>query len=273
MPQLSSQPHSGAGPTAPPRSSETGPAHEGEIEIGAAANIGAPKQIGLLHARFVRYPGCQQLMLWLPQSGYHGYGALRILLGNSTLVEQAEVRERLNGSVQMLWDTLGWSPGPYRIEVDHDDGWRHVVSLRKWPAGHTVAPVRAAVQTAPRATQPIVYRDGAGQLLPDQDLQIRARATAMLVGRFSRHLTYDGTFRGGTITYVEGDLRIAFPHEMAGGDCKFTIDLPSLAVWEAWTGTPVARRDEIVRFVAETVQREKASSWRYEIDARSISYY
>ena len=51
---------------------------EGEIVLGETANRSAPTGIGALTARFVRYDGCQQITLWLPQDGYSGYGAFRI---------------------------------------------------------------------------------------------------------------------------------------------------------------------------------------------------
>lgn len=278
-----SEHHSNASHRAPPPPNDGAGGIEGDIEIGAVANIGAPEQVGLLTARFVRYPGCQQLTLWLPQSGYHGYGALRVLMSNSKVIEQTTVAERLNGSVQILWDTLEWEAGAYRIEIDHDDGWRHVLALRKFepiaeseepaPVPRVMAPRAPSPEAASRASAPIVYRDGFGRVLPDQDMVLRKQALEDLKNRFSRRLRYDGNFRAGTITYVEGDLQIAFSHEMGGGGCKFYIDVPSAAQWEAHTGTPLARRGEILLFVAQTVQREQASSWRYKIEADTITYW
>ncbi|MDB5892750.1 MAG: hypothetical protein JWQ88_281 [Rhodoferax sp.] len=84
-------------------------------------------------------------------------------------------------------------------------------------------------------------------------------------------LEYKGSFRAGTITYREGPLRIAFPHR-CGRDCRFFITIPAVAEWETATGTALARRDDIVDFVAETVRREEAGSWRVEIGARRIRY-
>nr|WP_316640561.1 hypothetical protein [uncultured Roseateles sp.] len=120
---------------------------------------------------------------------------------------------------------------------------------------------------------PIVYRNAAGQILPDEDMRLRQALGLAMARLASRRLEYDGTFRAGTITYVEGALRIPFSHEMGGGACKFYIDVPPAALWEADTGVPIARRDEILRFLAETVQRERASSWRFEIEGDAIGYY
>lgn len=85
-------------------------------------------------------------------------------------------------------------------------------------------------------------------------------------------LEYRGSFRTGTVTYVEGAIHIEFHHAHGGRRCRFFIELPEESAWEKATGTPLARRNDIVDFVAETVRREEAGSWRYEIDATRIRY-
>jgi hypothetical protein len=123
------------------------------------------------------------------------------------------------------------------------------------------------------SSDPIIYRDGAGNILPNEEQLLREKAAKDLAARFSRRLEYEGNFRAGTIIYVEGELRIRFYHEMGGGECKFYIDIPTAEKWEAQTGAPLSRREEILTFVAQTVQREQASSWRYEIGEREIGFY
>lgn len=48
--------------------------------------------------------------------------------------------------------------------------------------------------------------------------------------------------------------------------------MPPAKYWEAQTGTPLSERDEIVRFVAEQVQREQASDWTFEIRENEIAF-
>jgi len=120
---------------------------------------------------------------------------------------------------------------------------------------------------------PIVYRDGFGNVIPDTDLELRGQAQRDIARMFERRLEYEGNFRAGTIIFIEGDARIRFAHEMTGGAMAFTIEVPSPEHWEGFTKTPLARRDEIVAFVAERVRIEKANSWRYEITDESIDYY
>lgn len=244
--------------------------HEGEIEIGEIVNTGEASPAGAPTLKFVHYRGAQQLILWLPLPGYKGYGDLTVTHGDA-VIEQATVGERLNGSVQILWNTLPWPPGDYAIVIRHDEGWRHEVRLHKFEGAAPKSPP----PPEPEATDspPIVYRDGFGRVLPNQDLEMRAEAIKDVVRKFTRGLEYDGNFRAGTIYYVDGDRRIAFPHEMCGGDMKFSIDVPTAEVWEKATGLPLRERDEIIAFVAQRVQQEQASSWRFEITDRSIDFY
>ena len=119
---------------------------------------------------------------------------------------------------------------------------------------------------------PIVYRDGFGNIIPDADLELRKALAERMAARFSRRLEFDGTFRAGTITYVEGDLRIPFSHEMCGGNVHFSIDVPTPEKWEAATGRPLSERSDIVDFLAFETRRVKASSWHYVIRETRIDF-
>lgn len=245
--------------------------HEGHIVIGDIRTLDAPAEVGLLTLKFVHYPGAQQLILWLPQSGYHGYGDLTVTC-NGAVIEQASVRDRLNGSVQILWDTLPWPPGDYRITITHADGWRHEAALQKLEAG--IAPPQPEPPPAsPPSDTPIVYRDGFGKLIPNLDLDIRARVQQEVARQFARRIEYEGTLRGGSVIYIDGDRRLSFDNELCGGAMKCTIYIPSSGHWEAATGVPLAEREGIIAYVAQRVQREQASSWRYEITDTSIDFY
>ena len=246
-------------------------AYEGHIVIGDIRTLDAPPEIGVLTLRFVHYPGAQQLILWLPQSGYHGYGDVTVSR-DGAVIEQASVRDRLNGSVQILWDTLPWVPGDYGITITHADGWRHEAALQKLEAG-VAPPQPEPAPVPPRSDEPIVYRDGFGKVIPNVDLEIRERVRTKLERTFGRRLEYEGTFRAGAVIYVDPTYRIAFPNEMCGGALHASIEIPVVAHWEDATGAPLALRDEIVAFVATRVQQEQASTWRYRITETSIDFY
>lgn len=244
---------------------------EGEIVLGEPANRAAPAGIGALKARFVRYDGCQQITLWLPQDGYSGYGTFRICGPGGVRLEEQDVTRRLNGRVQILIDTYQWPPGDYAIEILHRDGWSHELGLQKLEAG--VAPPMPEPPPPPEPrSEPIVYRDGTGKILPNLDLEMRAKGLARLAARFSRRLEFEGNFRAGTIHYIEGDIRLPFYHEMCGGVVHFSIDIPPPEKWEAATGRPLAERDDIIAFLAEETQRRQARTWNFVIHADRIDF-
>lgn len=228
-------------------------------------NIGAPEEMAPLSTQFVRYPGCQQLVLWLPRPGRLGYGRLRIFGPDGVTLEDAPVSSRLNGSVQILTDTFAWPPGAYRVEIDHADGWRHELHMRKLEEGVAPPQPQAPVVEEEPSDAPRIYRDGFGKVIPNLDLEMRAQALENIVAKFSRRLEFEGNARAGIIIYIDGERRIRFSHEMCIGRVKFSIDLPRPQHWEAQTDTPLSERDDIVDFVARETRRLQACSWNYEI--------
>lgn len=244
---------------------------EGHVILSDPVNAGAPESVGVLTAKFVRYEGCQQLTLWLPQDGHSGYERLRIRQAGGDWIEDASITGRLNGRVQILIDTYPWPPGEYAVEITHYDGWRHELSLSKLEEG-VVLPQPELPPMPKSDGKPIVYRDGTGKVIPNHDLELRARELDRLADRFSRRLEFEGNFRAGTILYIEGETTLRFNHEMCGGGVHFSIDVPTATKWEAETGRPLADRDDIVAFVAAETQRTKARSWNYVIRADRIDF-
>jgi hypothetical protein len=187
--------------------------------------------------------------------------------------------------LQILWDTLAWAPGAYCIEIDHDEGWSHEIALEKLAEGvKPPAPPASPPEPAEPDAPPITYRDGFGNVIQNTDLEMREAAREDIAKKFSAvtpslmkeggpRLEFEGNYRSGTIIYIDGDRRISFWHEMAGGKYHFFIDVPPPDQWEAATKTPLAEREAIVRFVAEQTRRQQAPSWQYEIKDREIVFY
>ncbi len=247
------------------------PVHDGQIAIGGIQTSDGPSDLKLPTVKFVHYPGSQQLILWLPRPGYQGYETLTVTR-DGKVIEQAEVMSRLNGSVQILFATLTWPEGDYAITISNKDGFRHEVTLTKLPEGQPL-PVEPPPPSPPPSDEPIVYRDGSGKILPNEDLELREKVIRDMARKFTRKLEYEGNFRAGTIHYIDGERRISFWHEMAGGNMKFYIDIPPEEQWEGRTGTPLSEREDIITFVANRVKQDQASSWRYEITANAINFY
>ncbi|MCB0707175.1 MAG: hypothetical protein KDC34_17785 [Saprospiraceae bacterium] len=248
--------------------------HFGTIELGRIENSGQhPQDIELITAKFVHYPDSQQLILWLPQNGRQGYGSIR-LIDETTheIITEDLVEDRLNGSIQILINTISVPPGKYLLEIEHPKGGKHVVRFKKLEEGEKTA-VGIRYPIPEPGSEPILYRDGSGSPLPEEDVILRQKLFQDMEEKFTRHIEYEGNFRSGKIIYKAANTSISFYHEMGGGDCKFYIDIPTPANWETATKTPLSSRAEILEFVAATVQRERASSWRFEIKENGIFYY
>lgn len=253
--------------------------HDGRIDLEAPGHAGAPAGTGTLTANFVHYPGSQQLQLWLPQGGPGGYTDWRRVDADGRIAAQGAVADVLAGPVKMLLDTLAWPPGVWRLEVHHADGWLHTLPMRKHPQGHAAAPSPAAAADAAgtsgggthAAAAAPLYRDGVGRVVPDAERLIRERALAQLADRFSCKVSYEGYGRAGTYTWAEGDRRLRFDQEMGARPCQAVVSVPRPASWEAVTGMPLARRDEIVQQVAAQARRDFGS--RVEIRDDSIAVY
>jgi hypothetical protein len=248
------------------------PVHDGQIVIGDIATPDGPPDLKLPTVKFVHYPGSQQLNVWLPKPAYQGYAELSVVRDGAD-IERGPVTSRMNGSVQILFATLAWPPGEYAITITHEEGWRHTVDLVKYAPGAEPKPPPPPPPEPVVDKPPIVYRDGFGKEIPNVDLEMREAAARDIARNFLRRIEYEGNYRAGTIHYVDGDRRISFWHEMAGGDMKFYIDIPTEEQWEARTGTPLSERADILDFVAARVKQDQAPNWRYEITDNAINFY
>lgn len=228
------------------------------------------------NVRFVHYPDCQQLIIWLTHPGKE-YG--NVLLKNSmtdVIMEEWPVAEKLSGSIQLLWDTLMIAPGSYIIEINYKDGWQHTIEIQKLAEGVLPAfkqPEKFSEENENIESEPIIYSDGFGNILENEDLILRENVNKDIVRKFSRHIEYEGNFRSGTIIYIDNEVRIEFYHEMGGGNCMFYIDIPTEEKWEAVTRTPISERKDIIDFVAARVKSEQASNCNFIIEKAFIGFY
>ena len=77
--------------------------------------------------------------------------------------------------------------------------------------------------------------------------------------------------RGGSIYYTEGAIKIQFGWEFGGGNAVVILFIPETKYWEAQTGTPLSRRDGILKFLCDQVIRDQAPGCKYKIYENSIS--
>jgi hypothetical protein len=198
--------------------------------------------------RIVHYPDAQQLVFHMPKYAWDA-GCFRLVEEVSDRVEaDCPVKDVLNGSTQILVDTLPLRPGFYTIEADWPDGWTHQLKFIKFMAGY---PKEESYQHPP---------GNASGVETEGMEQIREKAMKKISDAFSRRVEYLEQGRAGQITYCEGDLRINFDWEFGGGNCVVIIFVPKPEHWEAQTNTPLERRQEILEFVADRAIRDKAPS-------------
>jgi hypothetical protein len=252
--------------------------HHGQIVLGAPSNHGPRADQACLTARFVHYPDCQQLILWLPHPG-RDYQRLRITdLATGTEALSFAVADRLQGSIQLLLDTSVLPAGQYTLTVNHRQGWQHQIHLHKLAeselppvAAPAPAPTSQSRSSPPQGPEGYLrYRDGAGRAVPDADLDLRRNETQRLAARFQRHLRYENHGRAGYVCYVEGELQLKFAYEIGGLHCVAWVEVPSAAHWEQATGLPLARRDDILQFTATHLRAQQGPSCRVQIRADSI---
>ncbi len=230
------------------------------------------------NVRFVHYPDCQQLTIWLSHPGSE-YGVMRLInKGGKKKTEEWPVADRLSGAIQIVWDTLPIAPGLYTIEINWKNGWQHQIDFEKHKKDAIVstkepqAIIKKEKSKSGKPEKPIIYRDGFGKTIPNEDMILREKVHKDLARRFSRRIEYEGNGRSGTIIYIDSEIRIEFIHEMGGGNCMLYIELPSLVQWETQTKTPLSARKEILEFVAATVQAQQASNCNYEIREDAIVF-
>lgn len=239
-------------------------------EEGAAAFIPLSEK----NIRVVHYPDCQQLIIWLTHPGSEYSTVQLVNKKNNAIVEEWLVADRLSGSIQILWDTLPVAPDLYTININGKNGWVHQVDFEKYSEGENR--ITKKVEVIPgeqKNAEPIIYRDGFGKIIENEDLVLREKVIADITKRFSRRIEYKGNIRSGTIIYIDSKTRIEFSNEMGGGNCMVYIEIPGEEQWEVQTKTPLAVRKEILEFIAETVQAEQASNCTYKIMDNTICYY
>lgn len=226
--------------------------------------------------KFVQYPDCQQLILWLPDNGIK---YKNVILYNSDLQAEKwnkEITQVLNGSIQIILDSSLIAPGNYKLLIQKCDGLMHEISFFK--AAEYNKPVEEKIIYTPEAyiqNEAIIYKDGFGNMLPNEDLILRDEVMVKTFNKFMRDVKYENQGRGGYAIFVEGLKSIKFEMEYGGGDCIFILYIPSSEKWETHTAFSLRDRDEIIKFVAERVLRDQTTSSDayYKISETDIAYF
>jgi hypothetical protein len=254
----------------------------GVIEILNVVNVcpseindqGAENIMLMDDIRFVHYPDCQQLILWLPDYFKEYLDAVIRNIEENKIIFDHKVENIISGSIQILIDTLFIYPGVYELNVKKKDGMVHKVFFKKYPEGQFPEMVETQVsQPVNLDSEPIVYRDGFGNILPDEDLIMRQNIINKTIDKITRRLEYVSHGREGEVIYIEGEKSIRFLMEPGAYDCLFYLNIPAEADWEKTTNFPLSEREDIISFVAKETQRDQASSCDFKISENEIAYY
>jgi hypothetical protein len=236
------------------------------------------KEINLLDEsgiKLVYYSDCQQLIIWLPNDRrvYVDMEIKHLLSGKT--IWQKEISEIISGSIKIILDTLPFPPGDLSITISGKDSIQHIINIKKYEEGvfpelpEIVPEIETDYDKAP-----IIYRDGFGNIIPDQDLIMRGNIVNDLKRKFSRKVKYEDQGRSGKVIFIDGDKVLRFYSEMGGGNCIFYINIPPKDHWIKETGYSLEERDEIIQFVAESALRDQAGSGAYfEIEDKWITFF
>lgn len=226
------------------------------------------------HIRFVHYPDCQQMILWLPDYFREYHNVIIRNVESKQVIFDQHVEDIINGRIQILIDTLSIPPGEYECNISKKDSLLHQIYFKKYPEGEKPE-IREPLLLEPinLDSEPIVYRDGFGNILPNEDLIWRQNIIDKTINKFTRRLEYVSQGKAGEVIYIEGGKKITFTMEAGAYGCVFFLNIPSAAAWEKNTNFPLSEREDILTFVAEQTQRDQASSCTYKISDTEIYYY
>ncbi|MBK9150942.1 MAG: hypothetical protein IPM26_08035 [Saprospiraceae bacterium] len=91
----------------------------------------------------------------------------------------------------------------------------------------------------------------------------------------TQRMSFKNDGRSGMAFYHDGEKTTAFYTEAGGGNCIFYMVIPSAAEWESQTGYPLARREDILKWIAEESLKKQTQPVRsyYTISDRYITFY
>lgn len=84
------------------------------------------------------------------------------------------------------------------------------------------------------------------------------------------HVGFDSRERSGDVILYLNHLTTRFPFEFGRGDAVAVITIPEQEHWLAQTGIPLEDREDVLRFVAERILRDRAFGCKYFIGPADI---
>jgi len=282
--------------------------HEGIIQFRALHNVGSEaSHLACLTLRYVKYPGSQQLILWLPQEVYKGYQNF-LFYQNDRLLEECPLENKVSGSVQLIIDTLTLEPGTYSIQITHTSGWRHqldFIKLKPEASGslelsYVTKIIRKnnfeeyLLSIAEGSLWGVLENASSGnrnaassysnsnQNYTSDEERIREEGRRILEETYANmfkepspypKLTFEDQDQTGIIHFIDEHLEVSFFCKMGTPPVRLEITVPASADWEQKTNIPLKKKRETMLFIASGVRKAQKVSWRFEIRDECILFY
>ncbi|MCF0062981.1 hypothetical protein MUK70_07595 [Dyadobacter chenwenxiniae] len=232
----------------------------------------------------IHYPDCQQLVFHMPKYAYDAGSYQLIDDVTGAIMEDLQVKDRLNGGTMMLIDTLPYKPGSYTIEASWPDGWTHQIRFIKLMEGFSnveSTSIPSNDQLVIKGSEYLLqhsYKPETASIKLPRDPVTGFLAPRSFTSRSIKKqgvstpaVTYTQDGRGGKIFYRNSEIAIDFDWEFAAGNAVVLFLIPEEKYWEIQTKTPLSRRDEILSFVANQVIKDQAPGCRFEVYSNHIT--
>lgn len=231
------------------------PAPAGSLAVLACTITGPQVDGRAPWARVAQYADCVQLQLWLPElHPPKDWQRLQLRDAQGRLLLDEAMDTLLQAGHRLLLDAAAWPAGLLSLQASHRSGVQVRVQLR-------------------RSTTPATLPQPAATADPAEDLRLRDRHLEQLARRFAWRLSYENHGRSGRVLFHDRGSCLAFAWEMTGDEAEpLSIAVPPPAEWERCTGRPLGQREAILRFVADTAQREQTRSWQAELRDEAIVF-
>ena len=88
-------------------------------------------------------------------------------------------------------------------------------------------------------------------------------------------IRYESQGRSGYVWYESREAKFSMYYEFGGGDCIVGLSVPSVQEWEASTGLPLDRRDEVLVFVGRQVVKDQTTGGKgsFKIEGTMLNIY
>ncbi len=251
----------------------------GKIIVESIENINSKSSTELknpftdTNIKFVHYPDCQQIIIWLPEY-FTNYDKIYIIdIATSQMIYNHSINKIINGSVQIIIDSLFIHPGKFFIKILGLSGCIHQILIKKLSENEDQPVVEIKLDSETKDNNdPILYKNGFGNILPNEDLDLREKIKIKTLGKVFRFVEYVSQGREGEVIYHEGFKSIRFYMEFGGNDVVFILNIPAPEEWESQTGFPLDEREEIIHYVAKITQKDQGPSCDYVIHEKEILY-